>query len=162
MPVTQGYSRRQIALHWIIALLILTMFFSGEVIHEFGHVLRDNPNATPSLGVPAHIFAGVAILLLAIWRIYLRVTRGAPAEPEGIPAIQALAAKLVHVTLYAVMVMMPVSGLVAWFGGVNLAGEAHQVMKVVLIILLILHIGAALYHQYGLKNGLIRRMMKAG
>ncbi len=161
MAKPNGYSKTQIALHWIIALLILTMFFSGEVIHEFGHVLRNNPDATPSLGVPAHIFSGVAILLLMLWRIALRVRRGAPAEPEGIPAMQALAAKLVHLTLYIVLILMPLSGLAAWFGGVGAAGEAHQVMKAVLIVLLILHIGAAFYHQFGLKNGLIRRMMKA-
>ena len=162
MPSPTGYSRAQISIHWIMAILILTMFFSGEIIHDFSHLLERQPGAQPPVGVLAHIVAGIAILALALWRITLRVRRGAPEEPEGIPAMQALAAKLVHLTLYAVMVMMPVSGLVAWFGGVHAAGEAHGVMKAVLIVLLVLHIGAALYHQYWLKNGMIRRMMKAG
>lgn len=161
MPSPTGYSRAQISIHWIMAILILTMFFSGEIIHDFSHELEDNPGAQQPVGVYAHIVAGIAILALAIWRIMLRLKRGAPAEPEGTPRLQGLAAKLVHLTLYAVMVMMPVSGLVAWFGGVHAAGEAHEVMKAVLIVLLVLHIGAAFYHQYGLKNGLMRRMMKA-
>jgi len=34
-------------------------------------------------------------------------------------------------------------------------------LKTVLIVFVVLHIAAALYHQFVLKNGLIKRMMKA-
>ena len=160
MPSPTGYSRAQISLHWIIAILILTMFFSGEVIHEFSHLLRDNPGAQQPVGVYAHIVAGIAVLVLVLWRIALRVKRGAPAAPIG-AKWQEMLAKAVHLVLYVVMVVAPVSGMLAWFGGLPVAGVVHEVIKPVLIISLGLHIGGALYHQFVLKDRLLRRMMKA-
>ena len=162
MPAPTGYSRLQISLHWIIALLILTMFFSGEVMGEFGEMLRDSPGAQQPVGVYAHIGAGISVLVLVLWRIAVRLRRGAPAAPNGTDKRQEMVALIVHLGLYAVMVIAPISGLLAWFGGLHTAEEVHEAIKPILIVLLVLHIAGALYHQYVLKDGLLRRMMKAG
>ncbi len=162
MPNPTGYSRIQIALHWLIALLILTQFFSGEIIHEFSHALRDGTAGLTPLGVRAHVIAGIAILVLALWRIAVRLKRGAPAASEGGNKKQELLAKIVHLALYGVMILAPLSGLAAWFGGIGIAGFVHELMKPLLIISLALHVIGTLYHQYYLKDGLLKRMMKSG
>ena len=92
----------------------------------------------------------------------MRWRRGVPLPPaEESPALQAVA-KAVHLALYAILLLMPVSGLVAWFGHVGAAAQVHEVMKLPLLVLVGLHVLGALYHQFVLKNGLIERMKRAG
>ena len=56
---------------------------------------------------------------------------------------------------------VPAAGMAAWFGGVGLAAEAHEVMFNLLFALVLAHVGAALIHQFVFKDHLIARMMKA-
>ena len=63
-------------------------------------------------------------------------------------------------SLGAVMVLAPVSGLVAWYGGVEAAAEVHELFKPALILLVLGHVAAALYHQFILKDGLLLRMKR--
>ena len=62
--------------------------------------------------------------------------------------------------LYALMVLMPVSGAVAWFGTVEAAPEVHEAMKPAMLILVLVHVAAALWHQFWLKDGLMLRMKR--
>ena len=75
--------------------------------------------------------------------------------------VQGILAKLTHVGLYAVMILMPVSGYVAWFGGVEAAAKGHNVLKIVLLALVALHVVGALYHQFVLRDGTLARMRRA-
>ena len=63
--------------------------------------------------------------------------------------------------LYAIMNVAPITGMAAWFGGVLQAGELHGTVKPVIIVLVGLHIAAALYHQFIKKDGLLLRMKRA-
>lgn len=63
-----------------------------------------------------------------------------------------------HLALYALMILMPLSGLAAWFGGLEAAAEVHEAMKPLLLILVAVHVAAALWHQFWLKDGLLLRM----
>src|SRR5690606_11102504 len=110
----------------------------------------------------AHVWIGVAILVLALVRVAIRVRRGAPDLPEGGHPVANLIAKLTHLGLYGLLLLIPVSGLMAWFGGVDAAGEVHEVMFNLGIALVILHVVGALYHQLVLKDGLMDRMNRAG
>ena len=69
-------------------------------------------------------------------------------------------AKVVHLGLYALMFMMPISGSVAWFGGVEAAAFGHNVMKVMLLAFIALHFAGALYHQFVLRDGILTRMRR--
>jgi cytochrome b561 len=80
--------------------------------------------------------------------------------PEVKPAILKLAAHLGHMGLYALMIAMPLSGAAAWFGGIEAAAEAHEVMKFLMIALVAVHVLAALWHQFWLKDGLLLRMKR--
>ena len=157
----KGYSSAQIGLHWIIALLIALQFLFNEPMGEaFDSVMRGTVPPF-SWAVWAHIAGGVAILALVLWRVALRRSRGVPPPPEGEGTLLGRAASLGHWALYALMVLMPVSGLVAWFGGVDTAGEAHGLMSNLMLFVLAVHVAAALWHQFWLKDHLLLRMMRA-
>ena len=59
------------------------------------------------------------------------------------------------------MIVMPVSGAMAWFGDAGAAAVVHNVSKVLLLLLVILHIVGALAHQFVLRTGLMERMVRA-
>ncbi|NIY73905.1 cytochrome b [Marivivens donghaensis] len=156
MSTPLKYTRTQVALHWSVFVLLIVSFFSHEGMKRaFGTFLR-NGTAEMSTGAYVHIIVGIIILALVVWRIVLRITNTAPPEPKG--GLLGLAAKAVQFILYAVLVILPVSGLIAWFGGVHDAGDVHEVMFTIGWLLVALHIIAALVHQFYWKDNLLARM----
>lgn len=160
MPQAKGYTTAQIGLHWVVAVLILLQYLFDESIGEAWDALREGQEAAFDPLVPLHVFGGLLIGLLVVWRLALRMRHGAPAAPEGEPPQLQIAAKLTHGLLYVLMLGMPLSGALAWFGGVEPAAEAHEVMKTLLLVLVLLHIAGALYHQFVLKTNLLARMKR--
>lgn len=157
----KGYSSVQIALHWIVAVLIAGQFLFNEPITEAFDSLMDGKVPPFDIRVMGHVAGGAIILALVLWRLVLRRRRGAPPPPESAGRLLGLAATLGHVATYALMLLIPVSGLVAWFGGVAAAGEAHEVMGTLLLVVVALHVLAAFWHQFWLKDHLLARMMRA-
>jgi len=156
------YSRAQIALHWVIFLLIAFQFIAHDPMSDAWDKVEEGLDVAFNPLVAAHVFAGLSVLALVIWRLVLRFTRGVPPLPEEeSPAMQKVA-HLTHWALYALMALVPISGAVAWFGLVEPAAEAHEVMKSILLVLVGLHVLGALYHQFVLKTNLIDRMKKSG
>lgn len=160
MPAPKGYSARQIRLHWIVTLLIVLQFILHDSMSEAWDGIEDGLSPAFNWLVLSHIAGGVLVLIFALWRLALRATRGVPPAPEVEPAALRTAAHLGHLALYAVMILMPVSGLAAWFGGIEAAAEGHEVMKVALLALVAVHVLAALWHQFWLKDGLLLRMKR--
>lgn len=159
MPKT--YARAHVILHWVTLLLILQQFVFHDAISEAFRAVLRGQDIVPSPVIAAHVFGGFLVFVFALTRITLRYSHGVPPEAEA-PAAQKLAARAVHLGLYAVLIAMPVSGAVAWFQGVEAAGEAHDVMKVLLLVLVALHVAGSLWHQFGMKDGLMRRMLLRG
>lgn len=155
-----GYSRTQIALHWVIALLIIAQFVLHDPIVAAWKAKVDGLEPEFGLLVAAHVFGGITILLLAIWRISLRFRRGVPALPEKEHPLLKMAAHVTHWSLYALMVLMPLTGLATWFGGSMLADTIHTTLKIPLLLLFLLHVLGALFQQFVLKTNLLQRMMK--
>lgn len=160
--MTVPYTRLQIRLHWVIfALIALQYLFHESIVAAWLAAKRGETVAFDPL-VAGHVFGGIAILVLVLWRIWARVKFGAPPLPEEeAPAMQMLA-KLTHLGLYLMMLTLPFSGLAAWFGGIDAAAEAHEVMRLILLVLIVLHVVGALYHQFVLKTGLMQRMRTPG
>ena len=160
MPSPKGYSARQIRLHWIVTVLIVLQFVLHEPIAEAWEGVEEGLSPAFNWLVFSHIVGGVLVLIFALWRLVLRQMRGVPPPPEAEPAPLRTAAHIGHLALYTWMIAMPFSGLVAWFGGVEPAAEAHEAMKVALLAWVALHVAAALWHQFGLKDGLLLRMKR--
>ena len=86
-----------LSLHWAIALLVLAQFLNDEAIGAAWRALRRGDAEVPGgFLVTAHVFVGVAILLFSLWRIALRVTRGAPPAPAEEPRPLRLLAAATH------------------------------------------------------------------
>lgn len=159
MASPTGYSRIQIVLHWVIAVLILFQFLFHESIEEAWHAIVEG-RADPG-GVHPHGLIGLTVLVLMIIRLVIRRRHGAPELPAGGNPLQDLAAVWTHRLLYVLFFLIPISGMIAWNFGAEAAAEAHGAMFFTAAALIAIHIAGAVYHQYVLKDGLIRRMMKA-
>lgn len=160
MPKPNGYSARQIRLHWLVTVLIVLQFVLHDSISEAWDGIEDGMSPAFNWLVLTHIYGGILVLIFALWRLALRRTRGVPDAPAGEPEILRRAAHWGHLALYALMIAMPLSGLAAWFGGIDVAAEVHEVLKVALLALVAAHVAAALWHQFWLKDGLLLRMKR--
>lgn len=158
MATPTGYSATQIRLHWVIGLLIVFQLIFGEDMAEAWSTVEDGGAPVMTTWIWAHIVAGVLVLMLALWRLGLRLSRGVPPAPDSGSALTNLGGHIGHWSFYALMIAFPVSGLLAWYGDVGIAAEAHAVMKPVVIVLIVVHVGAALWHQFRLKDNLLNRM----
>lgn len=172
--MTDRYSRTAIVLHWLIALMIFTSFPLGVYMVEL-------PLSPRKLQLYSyHKWLGITILTLVLVRIGWRLAHRPPPMP-AMPRWQALAAHGIHGLLYLLMVAVPLSGWlmssalgfqVVWFGVLPLPdlvgkdkalGEllkaVHLTLNVSLLTLVVVHLGAALQHQFLLRDGLLQRML---
>jgi cytochrome b561 len=99
------------------------------------------------------------VLLLALARIYLRMTRGAPAPPADEPRLMQLAAEGVHMLIYALLLLLPLSGSVAWFVGVEASADVHEWLKNVLLAAIALHVSGALFQHFVRRSDVLMRML---
>lgn len=161
MSAPKGYSPVQITLHWAIAVLIVFQLIFGEDMSQVWRGLKTTGVATLGTWAWAHILAGIAVLAFSLWRVLLRLSHGAPDAPKGSSPLVIKASAAVHGLLYVLMFAAPISGLAAWYGGVDTAAEVHQILKPAFIILIAGHVAAALWHQFWLKDGLMDRMRRS-
>ena len=156
-----SYSKTQIWLHWSIAALILIQFLAHDGMEHVWRAFRRGQEASPG-DVPLaymHVVIGLAVLVLASWRVWLRATRGVPPV-SGMehPALQLLA-RLTHLVIYALIFIVPLSGAAAWFLRVPDAGLVHVLGKNILLYVVLLHIAGALVQQFVLKSNVLRQML---
>ena len=158
----KGYSLTQIAIHWIIAALIVAQVILHEGMEVAYGFERGGPAPTESESLLAtvHIGCGIAVFVLALLRIVLRVRRGVPPPPrEEHPALR-LAAQATHIAFYGIIVLMPLTGALAWFGGVEVMAAVHEFGLPVILGLVFLHIVGAVYHHVVLKTDVLRRILR--
>ena len=86
---------------------------------------------------------------------------GVPPLPQSDGALQARIATAMHVALYLLLILMPITGVVAWAGPSGGAAALHTALRLVLFGLVVLHFLAALVGQFVQKTGVIGRMMTA-
>jgi len=151
----RSYTLGQIILHWAIAALVIWQLVFGEEMEALEHPAR--ADATDLFLANTHIWAGIAILALVAVRILLRVVNGAP-PPDEPSRVTALLARAAHLAFYLLLVAMPVTGLLHYYGGLP-TGEIHELGKPLFIVLIALHVAATLWHQFVRHDGTLRRMV---
>jgi cytochrome b561 len=92
--------------------------------------------------------------LFCMWHLALR----SPGTPGS---LAVMAADWGHRLIYLLMIAVPLGGIATYFLGIDV-GDLHALAANVLMVIVLGHALMALYHQYVLKDGLLRRMMKAG
>ena len=87
-----GYSFAQIALHWLIAALVIFQWIFGEDIVPAYRAYRRGTDVAPDdlTNANIHVYVGIAIFVLAIIRFAIRLNRGVPAPPSGESCTAAL------------------------------------------------------------------------
>ena len=155
------YHRIQIALHWLIFLLFA---FNYIVSDGMGQALRTKLGGGAPEGLVAalHPPIGIAVLVLTLIRIIARLWLGAPELPKGNNPLMDKAAHWAHLALYLLMLLIPASGIAAWGVGIRAAGEVHEVVVNLTMLLVVVHAAAALFHQFVLKDNLMMRMRPRG
>lgn len=165
------YGLVAVTLHWVSALVIFGMITSGIRMED----MTDDAVKTDIL--TAHAIFGFLVLALTVARIAWWLFADRRPDPlPGTPKWQDRAAAMVHGVLYVVIVAMVGSGIALMavsgagailFGGVPgplpdfgqfLPRAAHGVGASVLMALLAGHVGAALYHHFIRRDGLLYRM----
>lgn len=161
MRQTTAYSTAQIGLHWLIAALVLFQLLFGDSMTALVEATEEGTTASPTdvLMSGFHFWFGAAILILALIRLGLRLWQGAPPPLATTSPLMALAARVLHWLFYALLIVVPVLGLLAYYLG-DPFGELHAIAKPAFIILIVIHAGAALIHQFFLKDGTLMRMLR--
>jgi cytochrome b561 len=159
-----GYSRAQIALHWIIAGLVLAVLFTHE---EFLAAQAAQLHGSPvSVGQgivrELHLWGGAVVFPLAVWRTVIRVRVGVPAPPRHEPRALRAAASFTHLLLYILIFALPVSGVLVYYGVLpSVSGAIHHFGEPVLFLIVLAHVGASLIHHFYWKTDVLRRMLKS-
>ena len=142
--------------------LIAAQFVFHESMVDAWEAFREGAEAAFDPLVAAHVFGGILVGALMLWRLALRVTRGAPAAPAHEPQPLRIAAAVGHWAFYLIVLVMVASGLAAWFGGIGNAAEVHETLKPVLLLLVAVHGGAVVYHRGVLKQSVMQRLVRPG
>ncbi len=173
-PIRTGYTRTAIVLHWLAGALILCGF-------ALGLWLQDLPLSPQTLRLYSyHKWIGITVFLLAVTRLAWRVAHPPPAA-EAMPAWQRRAAAVTHALLYALMLVIPLSGWiyssaagvqVVYLGLVplpdlvpkdkalaNVLKAVHGALNYTLLTLVAVHAGAALKHHWVDRDDVLRRML---
>jgi cytochrome b561 len=168
--VASRYQPVLVALHWLLALMIIGLLCLGFF------VLANMPNDDPrKLDILVwHMAGGMFVLVLTVLRLAIHLRSARPTgATTGSPRLDRLA-PIAHYGFYAIVFLMIASG---WYTGWLISGvfqhngevlpdtfavfpsfQAHAVLATLLATLIALHIAAALYHQFVLKDALFRRM----
>ncbi|ODT72663.1 MAG: hypothetical protein ABS75_02310 [Pelagibacterium sp. SCN 63-23] len=162
------YGAVAIAIHWLSALAVIAMLASGQVMDMAG-----DP-ALVSRILPIHVLLGVVLGLLTLLRIVWFLAFDRRPRPHGPAGLQNALARIVHLALYAAILVMVASGvaMVTLAGGLPLvlASAAlpdfstlapygvHGLVSRLLLVLALGHIGAALWHHFVQRDGLLARM----
>jgi cytochrome b561 len=151
------YSRTQIVLHWLIAVLVAGQYVLHQGIERAWNARLDGTLPNEPFPNP-HAIIGMVILVLTVWRIVLRVRGGAPDLPENEPRALKVIASATHLAFYALLVGMPLSGAAAWVLGFQMPAQAHEIAAKVMLGLIALHIAGAIVQTVWLKSGVMARM----
>lgn len=155
-----GYTLTQIRLHWIIVLLVAAQYLLHDTISEAWDVVRDGGEAAFHPLIAQHVLLGALVGLLTVWRLTLRLVHGVQPPPDAEHKALKSVAHATHWAFYVLLILLPVSGAMAWFGGFGPGASVHNVLKIALLALTVLHILAALYHQFVLRTNLMARMKR--
>jgi cytochrome b561 len=156
-----SYSKTQIGLHWSIAALILVQFLVPDGMQHVWRAFRRGQEASAG-DVPLaylHVVTGLAVLVLASWRVWLRATRGVPPVSGMEHPVLKRLAKATHFVIYALIFIVPLSGAAAWFVGVPGASLVHVLGKNILLYVVLLHTAGALVQHFVFKTDVLRRML---
>jgi len=172
MPEVSRYHPLLVALHWLLAILIIAALALGAL------VMARIPNSDPMKieALRSHMFGGALILALMMLRLLVRTRTAHPRKAMTGSSLLDKVAWASHRLFYGLIIAMVASGVTMAlqaglfeivYGGhgtlppdlwVYPIRSVHYLISRLLMALIALHIAGALYHTLILKDGLLRRM----
>lgn len=182
---TGRYTAVAISLHWLIAVLLISLIL-------FGWWMEDQREAIGSyeefLEVKSafnwHKTGGILVLLLSLARLGWRLSHPVPSLPDGMKTWERILARISHISFYVLMIGLPIGGYMAasaygpeqpilLFDTIALpklpvpqteefqafSGSMHGAGAWGLIALMALHIIAAMKHEFVDNDGVLARMI---
>jgi cytochrome b561 len=172
-----------IVLHWLIGIGIFALLAIGLIM-----IHADITLATKFQLFQLHKSIGITVLFLAVLRLGWRLFHVPPPLPETMPALEKKAAAGAHHLLYLAMIGLPVTGwavvsvaplniptvlygLVHWphipfLANMHDKASVSAVVTAVhtygawaLIVVVILHVAAALRHHFLIRDDVLWRML---
>ena len=173
---TSHYDAVSRAAHWLTFALVVAQFAVGWLMPEIGW----GTEPTGLIGV--HLILGASLLVVVAFRLLWRITQSAPRPLTLMPRWQRLAARATHVALYLLLVAMSLAGWASssareWpvkaFGVIPLPalvashakigfilGDWHaDVLSWALLVLIGVHVAAALHHRFIKRDEVLQRML---
>jgi cytochrome b561 len=173
---TEGYGAVPQMMHWITVVLVILAWSLGQ----FDDIFPKGAARAASLFV--HISAGLAVIAILVLRLLWRLADPPPPIERTILGVWLdRAGRLTHYVLYALLIAVPVSGIILQFsrgdalplfGLVQIASpwvgdrtfehtvkEVHEAMANALVILAAFHAAAALVHHWVLRDQTLVRML---
>jgi cytochrome b561 len=162
-------------IHWITAALVVAQVVVGFTFAEF---MERGPSRTEVFAW--HKTIGATILVLALVRLAVRLLNPPPPYPTDFPKWERFLAVWNHRLFYVLLIALPLTGLAAvsgraedgtvpllfglalpaipGIGKENGFGDVHVVLVFTTLALVVLHVGAALYNQFGSSTNVADRM----
>lgn len=129
-----------------------------------------------------HKSIGLTVLVLGVGRLLWRLAHKPPPLPQAVAGWRASAARLTHAGFYVLMIALPLSGWLRvssgkyplrWFelftvpkfpiapdtAGAAAAAQAHEILAWTMLLLVTLHLFAALHHHFRLRDAVLLRML---
>lgn len=169
------YSSVAIGFHWAIAVLLIVNLAGGLLFD----VVEDADKSMFFTLVQLHKSTGITILALAVLRLAWRLMHPAPPLPDHMTPAERVLAKLSHGGFYVLMLALPLSGWAMtstaklkfpmfWYGLFEIPPlpaptgwnyyEFHEILGWTAMAMLVLHVAAALKHQYFDRDDIFARM----
>lgn len=179
MPQIQKYPAGWRLLHWLMALMVLTLIPVG--LWMSARAEADVWGTLTNTLYSSHKAIGFTVMLLMIVRIGVKLLVKSPPYPDTLSPRLKMAARAVHHLIYVLLVLTPLfgwAGVTAYPALVTLGGydlpampfvpedgdlaarlfAIHGVLAITLAVLIGGHIAAAFRHMLR-KDGIFRRML---
>jgi cytochrome b561 len=175
MTAPTDYRISQKVVHWLMSIIIILDLFIAQ---KFGHPM-EQWDRLESRG--DHASMGTIVAILFAIRLYYRFRYGAPPLPAGMSGWQLVAARAGHFLLYFFIGLLVLSGIatavnaadpIALFGALDITiGQSkedtlelirpvHEFATNAVILLIVIHILAALYHHFVARDGNTVKMLR--
>jgi len=170
----EKYNNIAIILHWLIAIIIILQLGCG--LWMTNAIKNEETRKIAYEFYKYHKSFGLLILILSLIRLIWRFYHKPPQMPKNMTKIEIFLANSTHIILYFLIIAIPFSGwlmtssssfgiatmffgLFEWPQISFIFNISHALMSRLMIFLLILHILAALKHQFINKDKLINRIL---
>lgn len=175
-PAHETYSPGARHFHWWTVLLIAIQLPLGIFMVNYG--ASTNFASPTGQMYDTHKLLGILILLFVIARFSYRMMHGAPGDEPTLEPWQRIISLITHWAIYALLLIVPLLGWLATsaYGpfrpfGIPLPGLLsenqdlatrlyflHKMAAILLMALVAMHVGAALFHYVIRKDGVLNRM----